>query len=76
MIPLIHSSKASFSFCSVVLFSLQLFPGIVVRYMLKAMCYNSDEARQRFPRLLQIVEMYPDTREAFIKKVAFESYEG
>ena len=39
--------------------------------MLKAMCYNSDEARQRFPRLLQIVEMYPDTLEAFIKKVGF-----
>jgi len=48
----------------------ELFPGIVVRYMLKAMCYNSDEARQRFPRLLQIVEMYPDTLEAFIKKAA------
>lgn len=46
----------------------KLFPGIVVRYMLKAMCYNSDEALQRFPRLLQIVEEYPDTLEAFIKK--------
>jgi len=38
--------------------------------MLKAMCYSSDEARQKFPRLLQIVELYPDTLEAFIKKVS------
>lgn len=48
----------------------KLFPGIVVRYMLKAMCYSSDEARQKFPRLLQIVELYPDTLQAFIKKAA------
>lgn len=48
----------------------KLFPGIVVRYMLKSMCYNSDEARQRFPRLLQIVQTYPDTLEAFIKKAS------
>lgn len=48
----------------------KLFPGIVVRYMLKAMCYNSDEARQRFPRLLQIVESYPDTLQAFISKAS------
>ncbi|KAL9956083.1 hypothetical protein ACROYT_G037506 [Oculina patagonica] len=48
----------------------KLFPGIVVRYMLKAMCYSSDEARQKFPRLLQIVELYPNTLEAFIKKAA------
>ena len=39
--------------------------------MLKAMCYGSDEARQRFPRLLQIVELYPDTLDAFIKKVRY-----
>ncbi|XP_068717854.1 DNA-dependent protein kinase catalytic subunit-like isoform X1 [Montipora capricornis] len=48
----------------------KLFPGIVVRYMLKAMCYNSDEARQRFPRLLQIVQSYPDTLQAFISKAS------
>ncbi|XP_067044034.1 DNA-dependent protein kinase catalytic subunit-like isoform X2 [Acropora muricata] len=50
----------------------KLFPGIVVRYMLKAMCYGSDQALQRFPRLLQIVEMYPDTDtvQAFITKAA------
>lgn len=41
-----------------------------MRYMLKAMCYDSDQARQRFPRLLQIVEMYPDTVEAFVTKVS------
>ena len=38
--------------------------------MLKAMCYGSDQALQRFPRLLQIVEMYPDTVQAFITKVS------
>ena len=41
-----------------------------MRYMLKAMCYGSDQALQRFPRLLQIVEMYPDTVQAFITKVS------
>lgn len=43
-----------------------------MRYMLKAMCYGSDQALQRFPRLLQIVEMYPDTDtvQAFITKVS------
>ncbi|XP_022778667.1 DNA-dependent protein kinase catalytic subunit-like isoform X5 [Stylophora pistillata] len=48
----------------------KLFPGIVVRYMLKSMCYSSKEARQKFPRLLQIVHKYPDTLEAFVKKAA------
>ncbi|XP_027045855.1 DNA-dependent protein kinase catalytic subunit-like [Pocillopora damicornis] len=46
----------------------KLFPGIVARYMLKSMCYSSEEARQKFPRLLQIVHKYPDTLEAFVKK--------
>lgn len=38
--------------------------------MLKSMCYSSEEARQKFPRLLQIVHKYPDTLEAFVKKVS------
>ena len=55
----------------------QLFPGIVVRYMLKAMCYGSDEARQKFPRLLQIVALYPETLDAFVNKVREEiKYQG
>ena len=49
--------------------SMQLFPEIVVRYMLKAMRHDSDEARQSFPRLLQLVELYPDTLQTFISKV-------
>ncbi|XP_062919332.1 DNA-dependent protein kinase catalytic subunit isoform X2 [Mobula hypostoma] len=38
---------------------LQTFPECVVENMLKALKYNSQEARLRFPRLLQIVELYP-----------------
>ncbi|XP_041045109.1 DNA-dependent protein kinase catalytic subunit isoform X2 [Carcharodon carcharias] len=38
---------------------LQTFPACVVENMLKALKYNSREARLRFPRLLQIVELYP-----------------
>lgn len=30
---------------------------------------DSMEARQRFPRLLQLVEMYPDIRSTFVEKV-------
>ena len=34
------------------------------------MAYESTEARQMFPRLLQLVEMYPGSDvDAFIKKV-------
>ncbi|XP_078072249.1 DNA-dependent protein kinase catalytic subunit isoform X3 [Mustelus asterias] len=38
---------------------LQTFPARVVENMLKALKYNSREARLKFPRLLQIVELYP-----------------
>ena len=48
---------------------LQQFPSVVVAYSLKAMQYSSKVATQRFPRLLQIVELHPDTLEAFKKKV-------
>lgn len=30
---------------------------------------DSMEARQRFPRLLQLVEMYPEIRSTFVEKV-------
>ena len=29
------------------------------------------EARQRFPRLLQLVEIYPDTMATFVAKVGY-----
>lgn len=53
--------------------SLQQFPSVVVTYTLKAMQYGSDAATQQFPRLLQLVELYPETMEAFKKKVRQEA---
>ncbi|EDO34280.1 predicted protein, partial [Nematostella vectensis] len=50
-------------------FVFQRFPEFVVRYVLKAMEHGSEEARNRFPRLLQIVELYPHTLDSFVKKV-------
>ncbi|TRY56699.1 hypothetical protein DNTS_012969 [Danionella cerebrum] len=38
---------------------LQSFPGHVVKMMLKALKLSSEEARLKFPRLLQLVELYP-----------------
>uniref|UniRef100_A0A2K5DLE5 DNA-dependent protein kinase catalytic subunit n=1 Tax=Aotus nancymaae TaxID=37293 RepID=A0A2K5DLE5_AOTNA len=39
---------------------LQAYPALVVEKMLKALKLNSSEARLRFPRLLQIIERYPE----------------
>ncbi|XP_070603834.1 DNA-dependent protein kinase catalytic subunit [Erythrolamprus reginae] len=39
---------------------LQIFPAIVVDKVIKALKLNSNEARLKFPRLLQIVEKYPE----------------
>ncbi|KAL3877683.1 hypothetical protein ACJMK2_035352, partial [Sinanodonta woodiana] len=47
---------------------LKSFPDTVIVCLLKAMKLNSMEARQRFPRLLQLVETYPDTMGNFIAK--------
>ena len=41
----------------------------VVRYTLKAMHYGSDEAMQRYPRLLQLVESCPESMQLMIKEV-------
>nr|XP_014345420.1 PREDICTED: DNA-dependent protein kinase catalytic subunit [Latimeria chalumnae] len=38
---------------------LQTFPAVVVENLLRALKLNSREARLKFPRLLQIVELYP-----------------
>ena len=48
---------------------IQQFPSVVVSYAMKAMQYHSQSATQQFPRLLQIVEIYPDSLDAFLKKV-------
>ncbi|XP_028413162.1 DNA-dependent protein kinase catalytic subunit-like [Dendronephthya gigantea] len=48
---------------------MKLFPGIVIRFVLKSMAFESAEARQKFPRLLQLVELYPGGDiEAFKRK--------
>ncbi|XP_062935178.1 DNA-dependent protein kinase catalytic subunit [Cynocephalus volans] len=39
---------------------LQTYPALVVEKMLKALKLNSNEARLKFPRLLQIIEQYPE----------------
>ncbi|XP_075444614.1 LOW QUALITY PROTEIN: DNA-dependent protein kinase catalytic subunit [Ascaphus truei] len=38
---------------------LQSFPEIIVEKMIKALKLNSKDARLKFPRLLQIIELYP-----------------
>ena len=45
------------------------YASTVVRYHIKAMSLDSEEGRQRFPRLLQIISRYPETRSIFRKKV-------
>ncbi|KAF6100706.1 protein kinase, DNA-activated, catalytic subunit [Phyllostomus discolor] len=39
---------------------LQMYPALVVDKMLKALKLHSSEARLKFPRLLQIIEQYPE----------------
>ncbi|GAB5583955.1 DNA-dependent protein kinase catalytic subunit isoform X1 [Prionailurus iriomotensis] len=39
---------------------LQMYPALVVDKMLKALKLHSSEARLKFPRLLQIIELYPE----------------
>ncbi|XP_045042014.2 DNA-dependent protein kinase catalytic subunit isoform X3 [Desmodus rotundus] len=39
---------------------LQMYPALVVDKMLKALKLHSNEARLKFPRLLQIIEQYPE----------------
>jgi len=45
------------------------YANIVVRYLLKSLTLDSKDARLRFPRLLQIIDRYPETFSLFSKKV-------
>ncbi|RUS72684.1 hypothetical protein EGW08_019554 [Elysia chlorotica] len=45
------------------------FPVAVVTCLLRAMEGGIVEARQRFPRLLQLADMYPEVKDVFIRKV-------
>ncbi|XP_062044500.1 DNA-dependent protein kinase catalytic subunit isoform X2 [Lepus europaeus] len=50
---------------------LQVYPALVVEKMLKALKLNSMEARLKFPRLLQIIEQYPEeTLSLMIKEMS------
>uniref|UniRef100_A0A672S298 DNA-dependent protein kinase catalytic subunit n=1 Tax=Sinocyclocheilus grahami TaxID=75366 RepID=A0A672S298_SINGR len=49
---------------------LQSLPGHVVKMMLKSLKLNSVEARLKFPRLLQLVELYPaETLDLMVREV-------
>ena len=48
---------------------LESFASTVVKCMMDAMRDGSAEARERFPRLLQVIEHYPNTVDLFIAKV-------
>ncbi|XP_072855016.2 DNA-dependent protein kinase catalytic subunit [Pogona vitticeps] len=54
-----HLRKEEESSADIDAVDLQIFPGIVVEKVIKALKMNSEEARLKFPRLLQIVEKYP-----------------
>ncbi|KAI6646753.1 DNA-dependent protein kinase catalytic subunit [Oopsacas minuta] len=47
---------------------LKQFPSVISNYLLRAMQYGSLEARQLFPRLLQLIDTHPEIRDDFIKK--------
>lgn len=49
---------------------MQSLPAHVVNMILKALKLNSEEARLKFPRLLQLVELYSaETRDLMAKEV-------
>ncbi|XP_071796803.1 DNA-dependent protein kinase catalytic subunit-like [Asterias amurensis] len=50
--------------------SMDAYSQTVVRYTLKAMHYGSDEAMQRYPRLLQLVESCPESMQLMIEEVS------
>lgn len=50
--------------------SVQSLPAHVVKMVLKALKLNSEEARLKFPRLLQLVELYSaETLDLMVKEV-------
>lgn len=52
----------------------QSLPAHVVKMMLKALKLNSEEARLKFPRLLQLVELYSaETLDLMAKEVELKA---
>lgn len=43
----------------------------VVRNLLKAMEYHSDKVKSRFPRLIQLLDEFQETRQLFTERVSF-----
>lgn len=68
-LPLITVTETQFP-------DLLVLPMHVVENMLKALKMNSEEARLKFPRLLQIIELYPsETLDLMTKEVSFVNKE-
>jgi len=51
---------------------LTAFPETLGVCLLQALKLGSLEARQRFPRLLEIVELHPHARASFVNKVVLQ----
>ena len=45
------------------------YPKVIIKQLINATRLESYEARQRFPRLLQIIELYPESVKLFIEEV-------
>ena len=56
--------------------SLQQFPSIVINHTLAAMTLGSTRARELFPRLLQLIELYPDTLNLLVEKASVTAIES
>lgn len=44
---------------------------MIIENILDAMCFSSNKARDKFPRLLEILNEYPNQYEIFIHKVNY-----
>ncbi|XP_062986775.1 DNA-dependent protein kinase catalytic subunit [Elgaria multicarinata webbii] len=66
-----HLRKEEESSADINAVDLQAFPAIVVDKVIKALKLNSEEARLKFPRLLQIVERYPqETLDLMVQEIS------
>lgn len=45
-------------------------PTNIIENILHAINYQSTKARDKFPRLLELISIYPDTQELFNEKIA------
>ena len=52
----------------------QQFPSVVIAHTLKAMSLGSKRAIDQFPRILQLLQEFPETVEQFVKKVGHKLF--